>query len=213
MSRPLPIFALPEVVLLPGTLLPLHIFETRYRAMVGDALEGDRTIGMALVKPGVEDDGADPDVFAVGGAGEIVDSERLDDGRYNILLSGTFRFRILSELGTAPYRRADVQPLDSVPFRDPAALARSRGELMTLFAEMAPLLQLSPLPEEELPAERLASEIAIRLRYAPGELQQLLETDALAERYGMLATRLREWRDRIRFLAPFRPSAIEPGKN
>ena len=213
MTRSLPIFALPEVVLLPGTLLPLHIFEPRYRAMVADALEGDRTIGMSLVKPGAEEEGADPEVFAVGGAGEIVESERLDDGRYNILLSGTFRFRILSELGTAPYRRADVERLDSIPFRDAAALARSRGELAPLFAEMAPLLQLPPLPQDELSPERLASEVALRLRYAPAELQKLLETDALADRFAALAARLREWRDRVRFLAPYRAGAGEPGKN
>ena len=213
MRRPLPIFALPGVVLLPGTLLPLHIFESRYRAMVADALRGDRTIGMSLVRPDAEYEGADPNIFAVGGAGEIVESELLDDGRYNIVLSGSFRFRIVAELGTAPYRRAQVEPLDSIPFRDAAALARSRGELTALFTEMASVLRLPPLPEETLPPERLASEVALRLRYDPAELQALLETDALAERFEALIARLREWRERVKFLAPYRDGAAEPGRN
>src|SRR5260370_32604395 len=99
MSRRIPLFPLPGVVLLPGTLLPLHIFEPRYRAMVADALAGDRTIGMAMLKRGWEESDADPPIRLVGGAGEIVESERLEDGRYNILLEGPFRYPVL---GTTP---------------------------------------------------------------------------------------------------------------
>ena len=213
MTRPLPIFALPGVVLLPGTLLPLHIFETRYRAMVADALAGDRTIGMALMKPGWESGGPNPDVFAVGGAGEIVESERLEDGRYNVVLSGAFRFRIVAETGVVPYRRARVEEIASVPFRDEDRLERSRSELAGLFEEMRPVLELPPLPEDPLSPERLASEIALRLRYDPTELQALLETDALPARFDALSGRLREWRHRVRFLAPYRAEAMDPGRN
>src|SRR5436309_9297425 len=90
----LPVFPLTGVVLLPGTVLPLHIFEPRYRAMVADALAGARTIGMAMLKRGWEERAADPPIRAVGGAGEIVESEKLEDGRYNILLEGRYRYRI-----------------------------------------------------------------------------------------------------------------------
>jgi Lon protease-like protein len=80
-TRRIPLFPLPGVVLLPGTTLPLHIFEARYRAMVAVALAGDRTIGMAMLKPGWEAADEDPRIYSIGGAGEIVDSEQLDDGR------------------------------------------------------------------------------------------------------------------------------------
>ena len=83
MIRSLPLFPLPGVVLLPETLLPLHIFEDRYRAMVSDALQGDRTIGMAMWKPappqGVERPEI-PEIFPVGGAGEIGHREGRDAG-------------------------------------------------------------------------------------------------------------------------------------
>jgi len=213
MNRRIPILALPEVVLLPGTLLPLHIFESRYRAMVADALEGDRTIGMALMKPGWETGGRDPEVFPIGGAGEIVESERLEDGRYNILLEGRFRYRILQSSGADPYRQARVEEIASLPFSDTASADRARRQLTRLFRQVRGVMELPPLPEGNLPPERLASEIALRLCYAPRELQGLLETDSLAARFDALAGRLREWRRRIRFLEPFRPSELDPGRN
>ncbi len=213
MTRRIPIFALPGVVLMPGTILPLHIFEERYRSMVSDALEGDRTIGMALMKPGWEEGGRDPEVFAVGGAGEIVENERLEDGRYNILLLGRFRYRILQEAAGERYRQARVEELASVPFPDAPAETRARRVATRLFREVRGVMELSPLPEEDLSPERLASEIALRLRYAPPELQELLETDSLPARYEKIAGRMREWRQRIRFLAPYRGSGMDPERN
>jgi hypothetical protein len=212
-SRRLPIFALPGVVLMPGTLLPLHIFEARYRSMVADALEGDRTIGMALMKPGWEEGGRDPEVFGIGGAGEIVEAERLPDGRYNIVLEGRFRYRILQEATGDPYRQARVEEVASLPFPDAGAQARALRLATGLFDAVQAALKLPPLPQEDLPPERLASEIALRLRYGPAQLQQLLEMDSLPARFAELAARMREWRRRIRFLAPYRAEATDPGRN
>ncbi len=132
MSRRIPLFPLPGVVLLPGTMLPLHIFEARYRAMVADALEGDRTIGMAMLKPGAE--GPEPPrIHAVGGAGEIIESERLEDGRYNILLEGRFRYRVLEEAPPDPYRVARVEEIRSVPFPQPEERDRVLRAVVSLF--------------------------------------------------------------------------------
>lgn len=102
------IFPLPGVVLYPGLHLPLHIFEPRYRAMISDALARDRRIGM--VQPKRPSDGAP--LFSVGCVGRIDDVEALDDGRFNIVLEGESRFRILRELSvTTPFRQVEAEML------------------------------------------------------------------------------------------------------
>ena len=98
-SRPdrvvLPMFPLPDVTLFPHTLMPLHIFEARYRALVADALARDRRLYIAQLEPGYEAEYAGrPAVRRVAGAGEIVRWERLPSGRYNILVKGETRVRI-----------------------------------------------------------------------------------------------------------------------
>ena len=213
--RRIPLFPLPGVVLLPGTMLPLHIFETRYRALVAEALAGDRTIGMAMLHPGGEAavSGEAPRIYPIGGAGEIVESEELEDGRYNILLEGRFRYRVVAETSADPYRIAEVEEVRSVPFSDPAEEAEVTRAAAALFEGIARELELPPLPDETLSPERLASEIALRLRYGPGELQTILETDSLPSRFETLAGRMLEWKGRLRFLAPFRPAELDPRRN
>jgi len=115
--RTIPLFPLPGVVLFPGTLLPLHIFEPRYRALVAHALESDRLIGMAMISGDIPEEILGlPPIHALGGAGTIVEHERLADGRYNIILEGTFRFRILREEGSRPFRTATVEEAPTDPF-------------------------------------------------------------------------------------------------
>jgi Lon protease-like protein len=212
-ERRLPLFPLPGVVLLPGTLLPLHIFEPRYREMVARALGGDRMIGMALLKPGWETAAEPPSIHPIGGAGEIVESEDLPDGRYNILLEGRFRYRILEESPPSPYRTARVEELPARPFPTREERDRALSGAVALFSEVARHLELPPLPTGALSGERLASEIALRLRYGPAELQSFLETDSLPARYETLVGRMLEWRNRIRFLAPFRMKDLDAGRN
>ncbi|SFG16954.1 hypothetical protein SAMN05518801_10917 [Novosphingobium sp. CF614] len=102
------IFPLPGAVLYPGLQLPLHIFEPRYRAMVSDALARDRRIGMIQPQRPVE--GAA--LFSVGCLGRIGDVEALDDGRFNIVLEGETRFRILRELTVStPFRQVEAELL------------------------------------------------------------------------------------------------------
>jgi uncharacterized protein len=222
MIRTIPLFPLPGVVLLPETLLPLHIFEDRYRAMVSDALRGDRTIGMAMWKragrPNPPEDAetlANPPIHAVGGAGEIVESEELEDGRFNIVLQARFRYRVLEEqpLGGRLYRVARVEEIRSLPFPDSNAQARTLSGALSLFGALARELELPPLPTEAASAERLASEIALRLRYSPQELQAILETDAVAGRFAAVTERMAEWKARVDFLAPFRPGELDVRTN
>ncbi|HTR03916.1 MAG TPA: LON peptidase substrate-binding domain-containing protein [Thermoanaerobaculia bacterium] len=213
MSRRIPLFPLPDVVLLPGTLLPLHVFEPRYRAMVADALAGEKTIGMTMLVPGADAAATAPPIHPVGTAGEIVESETLPDGRYNILLEARFRFRVIDEDRPDPYRVARVEELPTTSFREPGEQERLVSSANDLFRDVARALDLPPLPSEALSPERLASEIALRLRYAPPELQELLETDSLPERFEVLRARMLEWKSRLLFLAPFRPRQLDPRRN
>jgi Lon protease-like protein len=112
----LPIFPLPDLVLFPHTLLPLHIFEPRYRAMIADCLARDRRLVIAGLRPGYEPDYyGRPPVFAVAGVGRIVQCERLASGRFNLILRGEGRVRIERELPTDTlYRLVEATELAEV---------------------------------------------------------------------------------------------------
>ena len=99
------LFPLAGALLFPGAHLPLHIFEPRYRALVSDALARDRMIGM--IQP--LEDGVRPRLYEVGCLGRIAECEALEDGRFNIILAGLARFRIVKELDVAtPFRQAEA---------------------------------------------------------------------------------------------------------
>jgi uncharacterized protein len=181
----LPIFPLPNVVLFPNVFLPLHIFEPRYRQMVGDALAGERMIGMVLLQPGPEEvfeEGLDgsPAVYEVGCAGLITHVERLNDGRFNIVLRGLERFRIIGEENPSSavlYRRALIAPLTEPDTQARDALKNERRKLEAI---VAPLFS-GTLAERGLPPvmpdEDLINALAQYLELEPIEKQALLERD------------------------------------
>jgi uncharacterized protein len=106
----LSIFPLPGALLFPGMHLPLHIFEPRYRAMVSDAMARDRRIAMIQPKPGTGD--AHPDLFEIGCVGRIAQVQALEDGRYDLVLEGQSRFRLVRELEvTTPFRQIEAEIL------------------------------------------------------------------------------------------------------
>src|SRR6185436_8178490 len=107
-----PLFPLPNVVLFPRAVLPLHIFEERYKTMTADALAGERLVAMALLRPGWEKDYYHrPEIEPVVCVGTILSHERLPDGKYNFLLQGHTRARVLGEhrAGDTPYRLARLE--------------------------------------------------------------------------------------------------------
>jgi uncharacterized protein len=177
----LPIFPLPNVVLFPNVFLPLHIFEPRYRQMVDDALAGDRMIGMVLLQPGYEGQYEEtPPVFPVGCAGLMTHSERLPDGRFNIVLRGFERFRILGEeppAGDVLYRKALIAPLEEREQEPPAVLKRARERLEAM---LTPMLSGTPaergLPRS-MPDDELINALAQYLELEPIERLALLERD------------------------------------
>jgi Lon protease-like protein len=130
-----PLFPLPNVVLFPGAVLPLHVFEERYKRMTADVLAGDRRIAMALLRAGWEKAYyGRPAIEPVVCVGHILSHERLGDGRYNFLLQGERRARVVGEEGReGGYRVARVEPLAETN-DDEASLAAQRGQLRELFA-------------------------------------------------------------------------------
>jgi Lon protease-like protein len=172
----IPIFPLPNVVLFPSVFLPLHIFEPRYRAMVRDALVGDRIIGMTLLRPGwrAEDEGS-PAVYQVGCAGLITHVEHLDDGRYNIILQGIEKYRIAGEQEGAEYRLARIEPLlETISRNDRTRLQHERHRLEALLAPTTELRTDAHLTVS-MPDEDFINALAQYLELEPVERQALLE--------------------------------------
>ena len=192
----IPIFPLPNVVLFPNVFLPLHIFEPRYRQMVDDALNGDRIVGMVLLRPGWEReyDGRPP-VYPIGCAGVITHAERLADGRFNIVLRGMEKFRITGEEDGRLYRLAHV---DSVAEPAPESLREAMRPQRRRLEEL-----LVPQPEgskdtketretkdtkvpTSMPDEDLVNALAQYLEFEPVEKQALLERNGLLDRCSSL---------------------------
>jgi Lon protease-like protein len=198
MSDLLPIFPLPNVVLFPNVFLPLHIFEPRYRAMISDALASDRMIGMVLLKPGWETEyEGRPPVYPIGCSGVITHVDRLPDGRYNIVLRGVERFRILAEDNRTTYRRATIDPLGehALAADDRAVLRRQRSRLEVLLApaidrDFGPTQSGAretkgghdPMIPTGMPDEDLVNALAQYLDLEPLEKQALLECHSLRSR-------------------------------
>src|SRR5688572_703738 len=185
----IPIFPLPNAVLFPNVFMPLHIFEARYRAMVTDVLAGDRIIGMVLLKAGFEADYAGrPPIFPIGCAGVITHSERLPDGRFNIVLKGIEKFRITGEDVSRPYRLAQIDGLpELVGERERAELHRLRQRLEALLAAAVEREGGEPKFPPAIPDEDLVNALAQFMGLEPLERQALLERDGvLARGHGLV---------------------------
>jgi uncharacterized protein len=197
MSDLLPLFPLPNVVLFPNVFLPLHIFEPRYREMVADALAADRMIGMVLLRPGWDRDyEGRPPIYPIGCSGVMTHVERLDDGRFNIVLRGLERFRVVDENHDLSYRRAVVEPLHerALAGGDRDDLRRCRARLESLLSPAAGTdlrdPHLAPIRLKggdtkiptAMPDEDLVNALAQYLDLEPLEKQALLEQPSLRNR-------------------------------
>jgi Lon protease-like protein len=132
------LFPLPNVVLFPRAILPLHIFEERYKAMTSDAIDSDGQVAMALLKPGWEKNYYNrPAIEPIVCVGQILNHERLADGNYNFLLQGTTRAKIAREhamTADRPYRVAELIPLEETPVME-IDLGGERERLVSIFSE------------------------------------------------------------------------------
>jgi Lon protease-like protein len=183
----LPIFPLPGAILFPRSQLPLHIFEPRYREMVRDAIDGPGRIGM--IQPQRLDDDNEAPLYAVGCVGEIVGIEELDDGRFNIVLLGTNRFRLVDEFDSdAAYRCAEV---DITAFDDdepPALPLVQRSEVEREARRLGDALGLAVDWDavSRLDDEMLVNAIAQVAPFDVGAKQALLEQATLDGRADLL---------------------------
>ena len=180
MLSSIPLFPLADVVLFPHAVLPLHIFEPRYRSMMADALASDRQIAMALLSPGEMDDGL-PRIEPVVCVGKIESHNRLPDGRYQLLLQGIRRAIVVRETQSHPYRAADLMAMDELP-ADESKMRPDRGRLeksmrLSPFAGhqvCAKFAELLTEPVKDVRTPDMADLIAFNLLSETDEKQQLL---------------------------------------
>ena len=182
-----PLFPLPGAILFPRSQLPLHIFEPRYREMVKDAIDGAGRI--AMIQPHRLDDDNEAPLYSVGCVGELVGVEELDDGRYNIVLLGSNRFRLVRETELdAAYRCAEVditalndeepEPLQMIQRAEVEREARRLGDAMGLAVDWAAVAKLDD--------EMLVNAIAQVAPFDVGAKQALLEQETLEGRADLL---------------------------
>ncbi len=180
----MPIFPLKNVVLFPGMVLPLHIFELRYREMISRCIEEKIPFGVTLIAEGQEV-GVAAQPHPIGTAARIVRSDRLEDGRINITTVGTQRFRILELHHDRSYLTARVAhyPVTNGATRRAAELSdRVRPQVIEYIELLSKAsktkLQLDRLPEDPL---TLAFLIAISLQVNATDKQQLLDAPGVPE--------------------------------
>ena len=183
----IPLFPLPGAILFPRSQLPLHIFETRYREMVRDVIDGAGRIGM--IQPHRLDDDNQAPLYSVGCIGELVNVEELEDGRFNIVLLGSNRFRLVRESDIdAAYRCAEVDieafnddeppPLEMIQRAEVEREARKLGDAMGLAVDWAAVARLDD--------EMLVNAIAQVAPFDVGAKQALLEESSLPGRADLL---------------------------
>lgn len=192
----LALFPLPNAVLFPGVGMSLHVFEPRYREMIADVLNGSRALGIAHLKPGFEHEyQGRPPIFEVCGAGRIEDYELLEDGKYNLLVRGVLRVRVVRELPPLrAYRQAQCERLAD-PDCDRRTLSAWQQELERSWQRLTPYLPerlrgLGQLGDSEVSA--WADRIAAAVLADPAERQALLEELDPADRLGRLVQLLHE---------------------
>ena len=179
----LSIFPLPGAILFPGLLLPLHVFEPRYRAMASDALARDRRIAMIQPMRG----GDDSPLYEVGCIGRIGEVEALDDGRYNLVLEGEARFRMIRELDvTTAFRQIEAEAIEDDEDEVLSSVERAGFEFEARrFADMQGY-SVDWDSVDRLDDQSLINGVSQIAPFDVAAKQALLEADSLGERCELL---------------------------
>ena len=181
----LPLFPLPQTALFPGALLPLHIFEPRYRTMIRDVIDSHRTLSVVQITDASRRDEFDnPAIARIAGVGVLVDYTELPSGRFNILIRGRARVTLEELPFVAPYRRARaniLQPVqESVPTSEIAALIQTATSFASVVRERDKKFELK-LPRDT-DAGTLADLCAAQLLIDGRDRQKALEATSVVER-------------------------------
>ena len=188
----IPLFPLPNLVLFPNIVVPLHIFEDRYKLMINSCIDTGEAFGIVLLRSGAEDESQET-IHRVGVTARVVEIERLAEGRLNVLCEGESRFRVLRFTQETPYWKGSVQffddqdsphPMQSL-YDDVASLYRNVGDLSAKISgsERGELA----LPESPVDLSFMVSYV-LDLDYE--EKQKLLEMTSTVERLQVLRTHL-----------------------
>jgi len=197
------VFPLPNVVFFPKTNLPLHIFEPRYRQMVNDTMENKQLIGMYLLQPGYQEDYyGNPPVYPIGCAGELVHTESLPEGKFNIVLHGLYRARALETVQEYPYRRARVEVLPEWLDARPRAVRKLKDSLMSDYLQLAgddadsAIRRIKDLSE-------MVNLLATVVQFDVEEKMKMLEENDVCLRAELLQTYMRRHVSMFRLLRNF----------
>ncbi|MEO5987950.1 MAG: LON peptidase substrate-binding domain-containing protein [Candidatus Eisenbacteria bacterium] len=196
-KHPVPVFPLPGVVLFPHAVLPLHIYELRYRTMVRDALSGERLIALATLLPGWEQDyEGSPAFHELGCIGRVEEIEWLPNDCYDLKLRGVVRARFTRVVREFPYRACEVEVLPSAPFEADDPLAdMERDALLDQIQKLRPLgldAWFTPLAvAPDAPFETLVNVVAQCARLDVASKMELLGLESVFERSRLLTEKLR----------------------
>jgi Lon protease-like protein len=187
---------LPNALLLPFALLPITVYEPRYRKMITYALEHDRMFCIALMKPGSKSALKDEEFYQTAGMGLIRACVRREDGVYNLILQGLVRVRLVDWVKVRPFRVAKIAPLPSEPAEGPETDALS-ARVLQLCHELKDKGAQVPIPVEKQLASiddpsALADIVSHTFIRDPFARQQLLEELSVPTRLRRLITRLQE---------------------
>lgn len=223
--RRVPLFPLPATVFFPGVRLSLHVFESRYREMMEDTLDGNQHLVVVLLKPGWDKDyDGCPPVHDVASVGLIEEYEKLPDGRYNLVLKGVEKVRLLAPTQSDSsdlvpgrgYRARWIRPIEeTAPQAGSPEESESRIELLQLWKQLVEEAGFQNREHSRLtpyaPFGQLVNQAASYLDLKPAIKQELLECNDLLQRATSILSHLQEqilhWSmvRRFRDLAPEDP--------
>src|SRR5881397_3049023 len=188
------LFPLPNLVLFPGIVVPLHIFEDRYKVMINGCIDRDEIFGVVLIRSGAEEETEDT-IHRVGVTARIGEVERLEDGRMNIVCEGETRFRIHRFTQQTPFWKGTVQYFEEAPIHQPVESFYDRvSDLYRQVGELSSKLSGSPQTEVVLPESPtdLSYLVAYVLDIDAEEKQKMLEMTSTAERLQVLVVHLND---------------------
>jgi ATP-dependent Lon protease len=199
----IPVFPLPDTVLFPGTVLPLHVFEPRYRQMVEEHLKGPRVLGIVLLEPGCQEEvQGTPPAYRVGCAGPMEDVSKLPDGRYTLTVVPRWKFEVVRYLQREPYRVAEVRELDERAADESlVSTQQSRTRLLGAYTSLAAALEGRPSNpfsfDSSLDYARIVNLACMHLGIDAEEKQRLLELHDVDERGRRIIRMLEQEHQRI----------------